>query len=514
MAKVTNLRPGSSGSDVIKMQEALVEAGYDVGKTGADGVFGNNTLAAVKQYQKDHGLAVDGVAGKNTLGSLYGGTNALNAMATAAVAGAQNAAGGDKIVRVEGGHDGAGGAAEPPASETPTEEAPAAEVPAFSYDDFSYGDYAQSDIVQQANALLQQHQSNRPGAYQSQWEAQINEYLNKIMNRDPFSYNFNEDALYQQYKDIYTQMGLMAMMDTMGQASAMTGGYGNSYAQTVGQQAYNQQLSQLNNVLPELYQMAFDRYAYEGDQLMNQYGMLVDRENMDYGRYMDSYNQWASERDYLAGRYESEREYDYNKYTDDRSLAFDQYNAGREDAWNQYVQGLENQEVAAGLLAGVGDYGRVGDLYGLDEDEVAKLETAYNTSEDKGTDEDKGDDVPGYDNGSLQSVHVKLIQKALGVEADGKWGPKSSEAAGGMTAEEAWAAYNRGDFDKKADPDNGGLAEARKDEIYDWLEGVLTNPNLSSSFDPNKLISGSSFLTSEEERAYAKEIISYLSSLR
>jgi hypothetical protein len=136
------------------------------------------------------------------------------------------------------------------------------------------------------------------------------------MNRDPFSYNFNEDALYQQYKDIHTQMGLMAMMDTMGQASAMTGGYGNSYAQTVGQQAYNQQLSQLNNVLPELYQMAYDRYAYEGDQLYQQYGLLMDQENMDYNRYMDSYNQWADTRDYLAGQANMLYQQDYNDYRD------------------------------------------------------------------------------------------------------------------------------------------------------------------------------------------------------
>ena len=69
---MANLKQGSSGSDVKKMQEALINAGYDVGSTGADGKFGKNTLAAVKQYQKDNSLAVDGIAGKNTLGKLYG----------------------------------------------------------------------------------------------------------------------------------------------------------------------------------------------------------------------------------------------------------------------------------------------------------------------------------------------------------------------------------------------------------------------------------------------------------
>ena len=71
----------------------------------------------------------------------------------------------------------------------------------------------------------------------------------------------NSDALYQQYRDLYTQQGQMAMMDTMGQAAAMTGGYGNSYAQTAGQQMYNQYLGKLNEVVPELYQQAYNRYT-------------------------------------------------------------------------------------------------------------------------------------------------------------------------------------------------------------------------------------------------------------
>jgi hypothetical protein len=48
--------------------------------------------------------------------------------------------------------------------------------------------------------------------------------MNEILNRKDFSYDLNGDMLYQQYKDNYINQGKMAMMDTMGQASAMTGG--------------------------------------------------------------------------------------------------------------------------------------------------------------------------------------------------------------------------------------------------------------------------------------------------
>lgn len=498
---MANLKVGSSGSDVEKLQQALIKAGYDVGKTGADGVYGSKTAAAVKQYQKDNGLAVDGIAGNNTMGSLYstpgltslakggvlgaqiaaGNTKAnsvtaanqgLKAMATGAVTGAKTAAGANNAKAVTAANQGlkslaqgsvasaqiAAGAPvtannvqsgkgkdpikEVNLDETETgapkaeikesaEEEPVAGTPNVEVPSFSYNPYAQSDIVQEANALLQQQNAARPGAYQSQWQAQIQEYLNKIMNRDPFSYNFNDDALYQQYKDIYTQMGLMAMMDTMGQASAMTGGYGNSYAQTVGQQAYNQQLSQLNNVLPELYQMAFDRYAYEGDQMMSQYGMLMDQENMDYNRYMDSYNQWANERDYLAGRYDTLYQQDYNQYRD-----------GYDKAWNEYVM-----------------------QYQQGRDQVSDQQWQYEQDENKRRYEEGKTDgtssgntgnntnTSDYDNGKLTTSQVKMIQEALGVTADGKWGDESFKAAGNLTADEALKAYQRGELGVKKPAD-------------------------------------------------------------
>ena len=54
-----------------RLQQALLDAGYKQVRV-ADGIYGQWTYDAVKAYQKDHGLAVDGIAGKNTQNSLYG----------------------------------------------------------------------------------------------------------------------------------------------------------------------------------------------------------------------------------------------------------------------------------------------------------------------------------------------------------------------------------------------------------------------------------------------------------
>ena len=182
--------------------------------------------------------------------------------------------------------------------------------------------YTESEAVRQAQALLQQQLAQKPGAYQSEWQTQLNDTINKILNREKFSYDLNGDALYQQYKDQYTTQGKMAMMDTMGQAQAMTGGYGNSYAQTAGQQTYQGYLQKLNDKVPELYQLALNQYNQEGQDLYNKYSLLGSQEEQDYNRHQDAVANWQTEYDRLQNQYNTEREFDYGKYADDRNYQY------------------------------------------------------------------------------------------------------------------------------------------------------------------------------------------------
>ena len=288
----SQLSYGSKGSDVKTLQELLNQNGYSL---DVDGIFGSKTQAAVKDYQTKNNLAVDGIAGNETWGSLSGGT-----------------------------------------SSTSTKSAPKASAAAEM--SFSYDDYKESDAVQQAYALLQQQLNNKPGAYTSQWADQISGLIDQITNREDFSYDLNGDALYQQYKDQYTQQGKMAMMDTMGQAQAMTGGYGNSYAQSVGQQAYQGYLQQLNEVVPELYGMALDQYNQEGQDLLNQYSLLASQEEQDYGRYQDAVSEYYTQLQQMYNQYNTERDYDYSKWADGRDFAYGQYS---DDRAYEYQQGRD-----------------------------------------------------------------------------------------------------------------------------------------------------------------------------
>ena len=292
----TQVQYGSQGSDVKELQKLLNQNGYSLDE---DGIFGTKTQSAVKDYQQKNGLDVDGIVGNNTWASF----DKASSNATTA--------------------------------KTDT---------GFNYEDFTYNDYQESDIVTEAKNALDAQLSQKPGEYKSQWQSQLDDTINKILNREKFSYDLNGDALYQQYKDKYIQQGKMAMQDTMGQAAAMTGGYGNSYAQSVGNQAYQASLENLNDIVPELYQMAYDKYNQEGQDLYNQYSMLGAQEEQDYGRHRDEVADWNTERDYLTGRYDAERDYDYSKYANERDFAYGQYGEDKSYAYNEYRNKIADEQ--------------------------------------------------------------------------------------------------------------------------------------------------------------------------
>lgn len=396
MANYSQVSYGSKGSDVTELQKLLNQNGANL---QVDGVFGKNTQNAVMEHQKRYALSQDGIVGPQTWESL---TNS-NGKATDTGSGSSD-------------------------TETPT---------ADNTQSFQYSDYTPSDAVLQAEALLQEQLGNGPGDYTSTWSDQLNNIINQILNRDKFSYDLNGDALYQQYKDQYTTQGKMAMMDTMGQAAAMTGGYGNSYAQSVGQQAYQGYLQQLNDKVPELYQLALDKYNMEGQELYNQYSMIGQMDDRDYGRYRDKVSDWYADRDYYTNRYYNERDFDYGKYVDDRN--FD-YTLNRDDIedkrWNtQYVDSQKNDawERLSGLIAlGYTPTDEELAAAGMTRAQADAIASGSSSSGSGGS--GGGGGGGGYDS-EVASKQQELVDAGYNIAVDGIWGPQTQAA---------WEAYQNG----------------------------------------------------------------------
>ena len=339
---------GSQGDDVLDLQALL-------GVTES-GVYDDATKNAVTKYQTQNGLTVDGVVGDETLNSILGsgaGTTQLQSTTPATPA--------------------------PTSASTATTAAPASPLANFdaslinlpglsegtkrALNDMINTGYVPSAGTEAALRELNDIIENEPAEFTSEWSAQIDAILEQITNRERFSYDYSTDPTYAQYKDMYQRQGRSAMMDTMGQSAALTGGYGNSWAQTAGQQAYNQSLQNLNNIVPELQSNALTQYNAEGQRLQDAYGLMSNERAQDLGEYQQGYNEWANSRDFAQGQYATKQQYDYNDYASRaaylQSLAQQensQYNANKEYAYNTAMSMLQSglmpsdeMLVAAGL---------------------------------------------------------------------------------------------------------------------------------------------------------------------
>ena len=239
--------------------------------------------------------------------------------------------------------------------------------------------YTPSGSVQAAQAYLEQVKASKPGAYQSRWDDELTSLYDQIRNRKKFSYDMGTDPLYQQYREQYQRLGRLAMQDTMGQAAALTGGYGSTYGEQVGQQAYNAYLQNLNDIVPQLQQQAYQRYQDEGTDLYKQYSLVKGREDTDYGRYRDTVSDYYSDLSDARSAYNSERSLDQSQWA--TMLDYWAQKANNENA--AYLQALAAEQAAAKGSGGGGGGGSSSaglnliNGYGNRDENVSMLDASY-----------------------------------------------------------------------------------------------------------------------------------------
>lgn len=190
------------------------------------------------------------------------------------------------------------------------------------------------------------------------YEAEIQGILSDISNRKGFSYDMNEDKMYQQYRDQYIREGQRAMKDTAAQTAALTGGYGSTYGAIAAQQGYDNYLAGLNDRVPQLEQMAYGRYTDELADKYNQLGAYQTEENRLYGQYMDALGQYNTDRNFAFGSMQAAMDQNNHENEFDRSLFESDRNYGlTEEQWKfqQQQQAIEN-------ALSTGDYSKLKEL--------------------------------------------------------------------------------------------------------------------------------------------------------
>ena len=164
--------------------------------------------------------------------------------------------------------------------------------------------------------------------FESKYDPQMEALLNEILNREDFSYDAASDPLYQQYAQMYRREGDRATSNALAEAAASAGGM-NSYAITAAQQAGNYYSSQLNDKIPELYQLAYDMYLADKESKVQDLGLLQSMDNTQYNRYRDTMSDWQNDRNFAYNMYRDDvsdsqwnQTFDYNKYVNDRDFAY------------------------------------------------------------------------------------------------------------------------------------------------------------------------------------------------
>ena len=202
----------------------------------------------------------------------------------------------------------------------------------------------------------------------------------------------------------------------------MTGGYGNSYAQSVGQQAYQGYLQQLNEVVPQLYQMAYDQYNQEGQNMLNQYSLLAAQDEQDYGRYRDEVGDYYTLLQQAFDRYDTERDYDYSKWADERDFAYGEFSDDRAYDYQEERDQVADDQWQAEYDEAVRQWNQ--------EYEAAYGDTSGGSGSGNSGNGGNGGNGGGGGNYDQDTADVQQMLKDAGydIAVDGVWGPKTQAA--------------------------------------------------------------------------------------
>ena len=315
-----------------------------------DGKFGSKTQSAVKDYQKKKGLDVDGIVGDKTWGSLYsvGGSVASN-----------------KSSSQKNGNTAVYTAPKP--------------------------SYKKSDAVISAENAVADWENKKPEQYKSKYSDEIERILNDILGREEFNYNMSSDPLYEQYKEQYMLNGKKAMLDTVGNSLALTGGYNNSYAQSVGNQVYDDYLLQLNDIALDLRDRAYDEYKDEGDKLVSDVSLLRSLDGDDYEKYLGELQRYYDDGNYLLEKLSSMTDSEFEAF----KAELDSWQSDRDYAFSQYQDALDREEFEKELAFKKAEAQR--DQANADREYALAKQKAYSSGSSKslGSSDDSADKKNG-----------------------------------------------------------------------------------------------------------------------
>lgn len=262
----------------------------------------------------------------------------------------------------------------------------------------SYGNYSggadggsfrlESKLNRRSDDLLDQLGSfgsfsyDEAPTYENTFAQQQKDLLDRILNREDFSWSKETDPQWSSYKKSYLREGDRATATALAQASAASGGRPSSHAVNAATQAGDYYATKLNDVIPTLYQQAYERYLDEYNMKLKDLNTVNQQEQLDYAKYLDR-----------LGQFNTDRGFAYQNYADDydrlRSQLADVQGQDQID-YARYLDEVSRQQTAqdsirsqvdAILAAGGSPSANLVSESGYSSEYVKALEDAYRKQE-------------------------------------------------------------------------------------------------------------------------------------
>lgn len=262
----------------------------------------------------------------------------------------------------------------------------------------SYGNYSggadggsfrlESKLNRRADDLLDQLGSfgsfsyDEAPTYENAFAQQQKDLLDRILNREDFAWSKETDPQWSSYKKSYLREGDRATANALAQASAASGGRPSSYAVNAATQAGDYYATKLNDMIPTLYQQAYERYLDEYNMKLKDLNAVNQQEQLDYAKYLDR-----------LGQFNTDRGFAYQNYADDydrlRSQLADVQGQDQID-YARYLDEVSRQQTAqdsirgqvdAILAAGGSPSANLVSESGYSSEYVKALEDAYRKQE-------------------------------------------------------------------------------------------------------------------------------------
>lgn len=218
--------------------------------------------------------------------------------------------------------------------------------------------------------------------YENTFAQQQKDLLDRILNREDFSWSKETDPQWSSYKKSYLREGDRATANALAQASAASSGRPSSYAVNAATQAGDYYATKLNDVIPTLYQQAYERYLDEYNMKLKDLNTVNQQEQLDYAKYLDR-----------LGQFNTDRGFAYQNYADDydrlRSQLADVQGQDQID-YARYLDEVSRQQTAqdsirsqvdAILAAGGSPSANLVSESGYSSEYVKALEDAYRKQE-------------------------------------------------------------------------------------------------------------------------------------